>query len=78
MNLSLSITFTESYRFGASLMAHSLWLIAKARDARDLGSIPGSGSSPIKKWQPNPIFLPGKIPWTKEPEGLQSMGLQRV
>ena len=31
-----------------------------------------------RKWQPTPVFLPGKIPWTEEPGGLQSMGLQRV
>ena len=31
-----------------------------------------------RKWQPTPVFLPGKISWTEEPGGLQSMGLQRV
>ena len=31
-----------------------------------------------KKWQPTPVFLPGKIPWTEEPGRLQSMGLQRT
>ena len=31
-----------------------------------------------RKWQPIPVFLPGKIPWTEEPGSLQSMGLQRV
>ena len=31
-----------------------------------------------KKWQPTPVFLPGKIPWTKETGGLQSMRSQRV
>ena len=25
-----------------------------------------------------PVFLPEKLPWTKKPGGLQSMGLQRV
>ena len=29
-------------------------------------------------WQPTPVFLPGEFPWTKEPGGLQPMGLQRV
>ena len=28
----------------------------------------------VTKWQPTPVFLPGKIPWTEEPGGLQSMG----
>ena len=31
-----------------------------------------------KKWQPTPVFLPGKIPRTKETGGLQSMRSQRV
>jgi len=31
-----------------------------------------------KVWQPTPVFLPGESPWTEEPGGLQSMGLQRV
>ena len=31
-----------------------------------------------RKWQPTPVFLPGKVPWTEEPGGLQSVGLQRV
>ena len=29
-------------------------------------------------WQTTPVFLPGESPWTEEPGGLQSMGLQRV
>ena len=29
-------------------------------------------------WQPTPVFLPAESPWTEEPGGLQSMGLQRV
>ena len=31
-----------------------------------------------REWQPTPVFLPGESPWTEEPGGLQSMGLQRV
>ena len=30
-----------------------------------------------RKWQPTPVFLPG-IPWTEEPDGLQSMRSKRV
>ena len=30
---------------------------ASAGDARDMGLIPGRGS---RKWQPTPVFLPGK------------------
>ena len=29
-------------------------------------------------WQATPVFLPGKSPWTEQPGGLQSTGLQRV
>ena len=28
-------------------------------------------------WQPTPVFLPGKIPWTEDPGRLQSMGSQK-
>ena len=31
-----------------------------------------------RKWQPTPVFLPGESPWTEEPGGLQSTGLQEV
>ena len=31
-----------------------------------------------REWQPTPVLLPGESPWTEEPGGLQSMGLQRV
>ena len=30
------------------------------------------------KWQPSPVILAWKIPWTEEPGGLQSMGPQKV
>ena len=31
-----------------------------------------------RTWQPTPVYLPGESPWTEEPGGLQSTGLQRV
>ena len=31
-----------------------------------------------RAWQLTPVLLPGESPWTEEPGGLQSMGLQRV
>ena len=46
----------------------------------DSGSILGLGRSP-GEGHGNPlngVFLPGESPWTEEPGGLQSMGLQRV
>ena len=40
---------------------------------------PWVGRIPWKrKWQPTPSILAWGIPWTEEPGGLQSMGLQRV
>ena len=30
-----------------------------------------------RKWQPTPVFLPRKIPWTEESGGLQSMGTKK-
>ena len=54
-------------------------LPASAGDERDVGSVPGLRRSPGgRKWQSTPVFLPGKILWTGEPGGLQSIGLQRV
>ena len=31
-----------------------------------------------KVMQTTQVFLPGESPWTEEPDGLQSMGSQRV
>ena len=31
-----------------------------------------------RKWQPTPVFLPGKYPWIEEPGGLQSIDSPRV
>ena len=46
----------------------------------DLGSInTWVGKIPWRRaWQPTLVFLPGESPWTEEPGGLQSMGLQRI
>ena len=42
------------------------------------GFVPWVGKIPWRRaWQPTPVFLPGESPWTEEPGGLQSMGLQR-
>ena len=43
-----------------------------------LGSIPGLGRSLEKGMTTYSSILAWKIPWTEEPGGLQSMGLQRV
>ena len=46
-----------------------------------LGSIPGQGSweDPLKKeMTADSSILAWRIPWTEEPDGLQSIGLQKV
>ena len=46
-------------------------------DIRDVGSIPGLGRSPGGRHGKSSI-LGWKIPWTEEPDRLQSIGLDRV
>ena len=43
-----------------------------------MGSIPELGRSPEKEMATHSRVLAWGIPWTEEPPGLQSMGLQRV
>ena len=52
--------------------------LTKAGDTRDLGLISGSGRSAGVRNVACSGNLAWKIPWTEEPGGLQSMGLQRV
>ena len=70
-------------------MSHILWasqvalavknLFANAGDAKDMSLIRGLERSPWRRtWRPTPVFLPGKIPWTEEPSGIQFIGSQRV
>ena len=49
-----------------------------ACNAGDLGLIPGLGRSPGGGHGTPSSILIWRIPWTEEPGGLQSMGLQRV
>ena len=51
-----------------------------ARDAGDVGSVPEWGRSSCGGWcmATHSSTLVWRIPWTEEPVGLQSMGLQRV
>ena len=53
-------------------------LPANAGDIRDTGSIPGSGRSPEGGMATHSNIPAWRIPWTKEPGGLQSIGSQRV
>ena len=50
-----------------------------AGDTGDMGLIPGSVRSPGGgNGNPHPSILAWRIPWTEQPGGLQSMGVQRV
>ena len=49
-----------------------------ACNAGDSDSVPGSGKSFGKEMATHSSILACMIPWTEEPGGLQSMGLQRV
>ena len=51
---------------------------ASARNVGDPGSIPGSGRSPGEGNGKPFQYSAWKIPWTEEPDRLQSMGSQRV
>ena len=43
------------------------------------GVDPWVGKIPWRReQQPTPVFTPRESPWTEEPDGLQSMGSQRV
>ena len=53
-------------------------LPAKAGDTGDAGSIPGWEDPLKEEMATHSSILARKIPWTEEPGGLQSMGLQRV
>ena len=58
----------------------SQWLSGKesACNAGDLGLIAGLGRSLEKGMTAHSGMLAWRIPWTEEPDGLQSMGSQRV
>ena len=47
-------------------------------NAGDTSSIPRSGRSPGEGNASHSSILAWEIPWTEEPDGLQSMGSQRV
>ena len=54
------------------------WCSGKA-SAYNAGDTQETRFDPLRgKWQPTPVFLPGRIPRTEEPGGLQSMWLHRV
>ena len=48
------------------------------QETRDTGSIPGLEDPLEKRMASHSSILASRIPWTEEPDGLQSIGLQRV
>ena len=53
--------------------------LSASAGGRRRGFDPWIGKIPWgRKWQPIPVFLPGKSRGQREPGGLQSMGLHRV
>ena len=74
--------FSDANCFITGPSAEGIWtrIVLKNMPAMQEMQVRSLGwEDPLKKeWQPTPVFLPGKIPWTEEPEGLQSKGLQRV
>ena len=59
-------------------MAHGSDSKESACNVGDLDSIPELGRSPEEGNSYLLQYPSGKIPWTEEPSGLQSMGLQGV
>ena len=53
-------------------------LPANAGDIKDMDSTPGLGRSSGGEHGTHSSILAWRIPWTEEPSGLQSIGLQRV
>ena len=51
---------------------------ANAGDIKDVGSILGSGRSPGGSMATHSSTLAWKMPWTEEPDKLQSIASQRV
>ena len=52
---------------------------ASARNAGDLGSIPGSGRFPWRrKWQPTPVFLPGESHGRRNLTGYSPQGRKEL
>ena len=52
--------------------------VTSAKQEMYVGLIPELGRSPEKEMGTNSHILAWEVPWTGEPGGLQSMGLQRV
>ena len=83
-NTSLYLPDSGLNEYIQYIFEHSMWLSGKesacqcARCWRR-GFNPWVNKIPQRrKWQPTPVFLPGRAPWAEEPNRLQSIGSQRV
>jgi len=60
------------------LRAQKVKNLSVMQETRDAGSIPGPGDPLDKEMATLSSILAWKTPWTEEPGGLQSKGLQRA
>ena len=86
VRVSFSIIVSSGYMPGHGIAGHMVVLgFPGGSDGKEstcntgnLGSIPGSGISPRKRNGYPLQYSCLENPWTEEPGGLQSMGLQKV
>jgi len=75
-------THTRTHSASSHRASHVALLVknppANTGDLRDVGSVPGSGRCPGGGNGNLLSILAWRIPWTEEPGGLQSIGLQGV
>ena len=73
----LSSCYSNPWGFLAGSVVKNLPVIRRCR--RCHGFDPWVGKIPWRRtWQPTPVFLPWRIPWTEEPGRLWSVRSQRV
>ena len=71
-------TLRKKFKVASQVVLGIKNLPANAADTRDAGSIPGLGNPLENGMATHSSTLGWRIPWTEEPGGLQSIGLQRV
>ena len=74
----LSISHMVVYTWGFPGGASGREPACQCKDIRDLGLIPASGYTLEEGMATHSSILDWRIPWTEEPDGLLSTGLERV